>query len=202
MLADRIRYLRKKQGLSQEELAHRLRVSRQAVSKWESNQTMPDVDKLILMGEVFEVTTDYLLKGTEPVVATEQDNREFVGKLLYISSTAVMMAGLLYACGDWHEQQRLASILYGMMIQLLGLVGYLVARLWSAATPSFYVEWLIVLGTAFMPLSIVTGSISSFVGYEGWVSPYPVGLVQVALFLLLFLVLMATSYRILKNKRK
>lgn len=202
MLADRIRNLRKQQGLSQEELAHQLGVSRQAVSKWESNQTMPDLDKLVLMSEIFEVTTDYLLKGIETVVVTEQDNREFVSKVLYICSTTVVIAGLLYAFGDWHEQQLIRSILNGMMIQLIGLVGYAVAGLWSRAVPSFYVKWLIVLGTAFMPLSIVTGSVSSLLGYEGWVSPYPVGLVQVALFLLLFLVLTATSYRILKNKRK
>ena len=54
--------LRKKQGWSQEELAERLGVSRQAVSKWESGQTLPDMDKLLLLSEVFGVTTDYLLK--------------------------------------------------------------------------------------------------------------------------------------------
>ncbi len=66
-LADRILELRKQKGYSQEELADRLGVSRQAVSKWESEQSTPDMDKIILMSDLFEVTTDYLLKGIEPV---------------------------------------------------------------------------------------------------------------------------------------
>ena len=65
-LADRIQALRKGQGISQEELADRLGVSRQAVSKWESEQSTPDVEKIIHLGECFGVTTDYLLRGIEP----------------------------------------------------------------------------------------------------------------------------------------
>lgn len=71
-IADRIQELRKKKGYSQEELAARLGVSRQAVSKWESEQSIPDLDKIIAMSELFEVTTDYLLKGVEPVSETNK----------------------------------------------------------------------------------------------------------------------------------
>lgn len=66
-MADRIQYLRKTKGLSQEELADKIGVSRQAVSKWESEQSTPDIEKIIIMSELFEVTTDYILKGIEPV---------------------------------------------------------------------------------------------------------------------------------------
>ena len=66
-IADRIQNLRKSKGMSQEELADAVGVSRQAVSKWESEQTTPDLDKVVIMSEIFEVTTDYLLKGIEPV---------------------------------------------------------------------------------------------------------------------------------------
>ena len=66
-IADRIQYLRKTKGLSQEELADKVGVSRQAVSKWESEQSTPDIEKIIIMRELFEVTTDYILKGIEPV---------------------------------------------------------------------------------------------------------------------------------------
>ena len=62
-IADRIQNLRKTKGISQEELADNIGVSRQAVSKWESEQSTPDVEKIILLSEYFEVTTDYLLKG-------------------------------------------------------------------------------------------------------------------------------------------
>lgn len=62
ILADKIIDLRKKNGWSQEELGEQLGVSRQAVSKWESMQTVPDINKIIAMAEVFGVSTDYLLK--------------------------------------------------------------------------------------------------------------------------------------------
>ena len=62
ILADKIIRLRKKNGWSQEELADKMNVSRQAVSKWESAQTIPDLEKILQLGTLFGVTTDYLLK--------------------------------------------------------------------------------------------------------------------------------------------
>ena len=62
ILADKIIRLRKKHGLTQEELADKMNVSRQAVSKWESAQTIPDLEKILQLGQLFGVTTDYLLK--------------------------------------------------------------------------------------------------------------------------------------------
>ena len=62
ILADKIIRLRKKNGWSQEELAEKLNVSRQAVSKWEGAQTVPELDKILQLGNLFGVTTDYLLK--------------------------------------------------------------------------------------------------------------------------------------------
>lgn len=64
ILADKITDLRKKNGWSQEELANQLGVSRQAVSKWESSSSIPDLDKIIRMSNLFEVSTDYLLKDS------------------------------------------------------------------------------------------------------------------------------------------
>lgn len=65
-IADRILNLRKQKGISQEELANIIGVSRQSVSKWESEQSTPDIEKIILLSEFFGVTTDYILKGIEP----------------------------------------------------------------------------------------------------------------------------------------
>lgn len=62
ILADKIINLRKKLGISQEQLAEQLGVSRQSVSKWESMQSMPDTAKIIQLAEIFGVSTDYLLK--------------------------------------------------------------------------------------------------------------------------------------------
>lgn len=62
ILADKIIRLRKQSGWSQEELAEKMRVSRQAVSKWESAQSVPDLEKILALAKLFGVTTDYLLK--------------------------------------------------------------------------------------------------------------------------------------------
>lgn len=73
ILADKIIEQRKKNGWSQEDLAEKLGVSRQSVSKWESAQSIPDLNRILKMAEIFGVTTDYLLKDEieEDRVATE-----------------------------------------------------------------------------------------------------------------------------------
>lgn len=62
ILADKIMEERKKLGLSQEELAEKLSVSRQSVSKWEGAQSVPDINRILQMAEIFGVSTDYLLR--------------------------------------------------------------------------------------------------------------------------------------------
>jgi len=62
LLSEKIMSLRKRNGWSQEELAQQLGVSRQSVSKWESMASMPDIQKIMAMSELFGISTDYLLK--------------------------------------------------------------------------------------------------------------------------------------------
>jgi len=63
-LGEKIRQLRKVSGVSQEQLAEQMKVSRQSVSKWELDEMMPDVSKILLLSEFFGVSTDELLKGS------------------------------------------------------------------------------------------------------------------------------------------
>lgn len=79
ILADKIIELRKKQGMSQEELAEKLGVSRQSVSKWEGAQSTPDLNRILQLSEIFGVSTDTLLKDTEELsteAAPAQDTVE------------------------------------------------------------------------------------------------------------------------------
>ena len=79
ILADKIIRLRKKNGWSQEELADKLQVSRQAVSKWEGAQTIPDIERILAMSRLFGVTVDYLLKDeqeTEMFTKEEESIRQ------------------------------------------------------------------------------------------------------------------------------
>ena len=62
ILADKIIELRKRSGYSQEELAEKLGVSRQSISKWEGAQSIPDMNKILAMADLFGVSTDYLLR--------------------------------------------------------------------------------------------------------------------------------------------
>ncbi|MDO4810409.1 MAG: helix-turn-helix transcriptional regulator [Eubacteriales bacterium] len=77
ILADKIIDLRKKNGWSQEELAEKLNVTRQSISKWEGAQSTPDLNKILAMSQLFGVSTDYLLKdeqGEVEYIATEEQS--------------------------------------------------------------------------------------------------------------------------------
>lgn len=78
ILADKIVSLRKKAGWSQEELAEQLGVTRQSVSKWEGAQSVPDMDKVVMMSRLFGVSTDFLLKDEleeeTPCAAAQDDD--------------------------------------------------------------------------------------------------------------------------------
>lgn len=63
--SEKLLTLRKAKDLTQEQLAEKLDVSRQSVSKWESGQATPDLEKIVEISAIFDVTTDYLLKSSE-----------------------------------------------------------------------------------------------------------------------------------------
>lgn len=67
-IANRLLEFRKKSGLSQEELAERLNISRQSVSKWERAESSPDTDNLILLAKIYGVTLDDLLNVDKPII--------------------------------------------------------------------------------------------------------------------------------------
>ena len=71
-LPEKLYALRKKSGLSQEQLAEALNVSRQAISKWEGGSATPESDKLLALSNYFGVSLDYLLKDGTPAEAQEE----------------------------------------------------------------------------------------------------------------------------------
>ena len=64
-ISEKILQLRKASNMTQEQLAEKVGVSRQSVSKWEGGQAVPELDKLLELGRIFNVTTDYLIKPSE-----------------------------------------------------------------------------------------------------------------------------------------
>lgn len=153
ILADKIIRLRKKNGWSQEELAEKMKVSRQAVSKWESAQSVPDLEKLLTLGRLFGVTMDYLLKDeieaeefTEAADESEmpvrrvtlQQANEFLewrklasGRialgvfLCVIAAIPLMILGALAECGSFPISEKFAA--GAGLITLLVLVAAAVA---------------------------------------------------------------------------
>lgn len=105
-LGQRLLELRKTKGLSQEEVAFKLNVTRQTVSKWETDQSTPDFDKIIPLCELYGITPDELLRGktsekqTETNYEMETDNKSKIAKgiaigvLLYFVAVAWIMVSI------------------------------------------------------------------------------------------------------------
>ena len=97
MLSEKINQLRKKSGLSQEQLAEQLNVSRQAISKWESGTAVPESEKLITISNYFGVSVDYLLKDevvditNSTAVDNEMNSKMLAGSIICIAGIAGMI---------------------------------------------------------------------------------------------------------------
>lgn len=94
MLSEKLYQLRKKSGLSQEQLAEQLNVSRQAISKWESGSAFPESEKLIIISNYFGVSVDYLLKDeVEDEVKTP--SAEFRKNPTTLAGLMICIAGIV-----------------------------------------------------------------------------------------------------------
>ena len=166
---DRIQYLRKAKGISQEELADRIGVSRQAVSKWESEQSLPDIDNIIIMSDFFEVTTDYILKGIESEAQAAQ--KPLSANVFVYSSATFIFIGFIIACAVWLDRQVSTATVIGLIIMAFGCMTFGVGHIFSTQHKENAIRlfwkiniWLITL----LPLS----AIYSFI-FSGVFAPYP-----------------------------
>ncbi len=82
IFSEKLQLIRKNKGLTQEELAERLDVSRQAVAKWESGQAYPDICNLIQISKLFNVTVDYLVKEQDCMINCTEDINPDLEKLI------------------------------------------------------------------------------------------------------------------------
>ena len=188
-LSDRIQYLRKARGISQEGLAEQLGVSRQAVSKWESEQSMPDLDKIISMSDYFEVTTDYLLKGIEPVVQKEEEqsikHRRIASNICYQLSLGFIGLGIILSIilADFLKISILLTPV--LIVQGVGLLVWGTGRNLSEVRPSFQVKLALILFLLFVPL----GFLSNILFPMGKIFPYPTSLAASLTFVTFYLIL-------------
>ena len=82
IFSEKLQLIRKNKGLTQEELAESLDVSRQAVAKWESGQAYPDICNLIQISKLFNVTVDYLVKEQDCMINCTEDINPDLEKLI------------------------------------------------------------------------------------------------------------------------
>ena len=196
-IADRIQSLRKVKGISQEELADRVGVSRQAVSKWESEQSIPDLDKIIVMSDYFNVTTDYILKGIEPTEDCKGKSNALTSKILYVASTAFITIGLLCAVGGWHEEQTAESIWGSMIIQAVGVAGYFIGKLISRTKAPLIINWLNTIIASFIPITLAIAIILNRA-----IAPYPTDISGGCIFTVIYIITAVMTFRILKKQTK
>ena len=129
-ISEKIRTLRKSKGMSQEELAGQVNISRQAVSRWENGTALPDADNIVQLSKLFGVTTDYLLMNS---YESDEDSPKIKenNKILHTNLTRlaiIFQAAFLNACiYPWGDSN---TIVLEMIMKLFPL---LACSIWMAS---------------------------------------------------------------------
>ena len=110
-LGNKIKYYRGEKELSQEELAERVYVSRQTISNWENNKSYPDINSIVLLSEIFEISIDNLIKGDVEQMKKEINSEEVKKLKFYATIMVVLMLAAL--------------ILLMPMLKFIGLYGFI-----------------------------------------------------------------------------
>ena len=196
---ERLTELRKEKHWSQDALAEMLSISRQSVSKWENNSSVPDLDKLVKLSALFGVTLDELVRGTvapqtpvksklsdlfTKVVSLYQDKAYLLGWLLILggflrANTTLNALRNYYAQTNWATTLRfinmaiLPSIITFSTMLLTGVLFLFAGRRFSGHCRWYHLGWFLILsavfGLRFIP-SLHTGLLESFL-ISIWILP-------------------------------
>lgn len=135
--SEKLLTLRKANNLTQEQLAEKLDVSRQSVSKWESGQATPELEKIVALSAVFHVTTDYLLKSSEiddlsvkteilekqqqQMLVREQKQQQISGCILY-AFTVYLIFFAAYFIGHFYFEIWNPSVIFSEFLIATAIV--------------------------------------------------------------------------------
>lgn len=111
---ERLYELRKNKNISQEELAELLDVSRQSISKWENDKAYPEMTRLLFMSEYFNVSLDYLMRGTE-----NQNNKDAT---VAYKTKNMLTVWNCFVSNLSDRQRKLLTLLYILMICVLAAI--------------------------------------------------------------------------------
>ena len=134
-LGEKIQTLRKQKGLSQEQLAEKITVSRQAVSKWELSESFPDVDNIVQLSNIFDVSTDYLLRnGAAASIDDSQKEKP--------AAESTVSAKRADDWDDWDEDEEPTTIkgFFHSEIYFIALIVFLIVGfVWNLWHPGWIV---------------------------------------------------------------
>ena len=162
-LSDNIKKLRKDNNLSQEELADKLGVSRQSISKWEQGDAYPEMDKLMQMAELFNVSLDNLVHSNISDVKTKENNKKNIDKWVKEISTFITDSISLFARMNFKSKIKFI-IEELLIIFLLGFSFAIIGEMCSAVVGNLYIipgyKYLyLILETIYEAFAIVLGVI-------------------------------------------
>ncbi len=160
-LSDNIKKLRKDNNLSQEDLADKLGVSRQSISKWEQGDAYPEMDKLMQMAELFNVSLDNLVHSNINDVKTKENNKKTIDNYIKTVSSFITDAISLFARMNFKSKIKFIIEEF-IIIFLLGITFAIVGELCSAVVSNLYVipgyKYLyIILETLYEAFGFVAG---------------------------------------------
>ena len=127
LLGEKLRKLRIARQLSQEQLADKLQVSRQAISKWELGESMPDTENLILLSKFYGVSIDYLLLN-ELNISSELETKRSSSSPIFIFGMGGLIIGLTLSIVLWCTYQSILMVSIGLIIQIISVTVVLIKQ--------------------------------------------------------------------------
>ena len=127
LLGEKLKKLRKARGLSQEQLADQLNVSRQAISKWELGESIPDTENLILLSKFYGVSIDYLLLN-ELNISSELETKRSPSLPIFIFGMSALIIGLILSIVLWCTYQSILMASIGLIIQIISVTVVLIKQ--------------------------------------------------------------------------
>lgn len=175
ILADKIMDLRKRNGWSQEELANQIGVSRQAVSKWESAASVPDLNRIIKMSEVFDVSTDYLLKDAIEKIELNDEMGDFPESKSYSYAEEPIRSISMEEANCYLEMVKMTAgkIAFGVLLCILSPVLLILLGGLSDAEGGYMISETIAAGVGMTALLLfVAAAVAIFVFYGRQMEAY------------------------------
>ncbi|HJD16167.1 MAG TPA: helix-turn-helix domain-containing protein [Candidatus Enterococcus stercoripullorum] len=165
-LANNLKYYREKAGFTQEEVANELRVTRQSISRWENGKSYPDLDNLVLISELYQVSIDKLIKENEELFKKiDQNTQEILDKKQKLVEIEHEVSQIV---GKEKDESLLLLLLAAVssFIFPLGLVVIVFVLIRNKKQNRFYkLIWLVALIVLFINVYSGIGIVGDYLGW-------------------------------------